>query len=148
MAGSPTVEGLAVAALLADATVAGLVVAEVYAGEVPSEFPVPFVVLRDEEEKPAWQHQKARTETHRVRCRSYAASGSVAGEDNPAEAIANACERVLDFNDIVAQIAGAVPLVLLFEDRTRFVSQYPSKLGERVYVVELTWRVVFQRTLT
>jgi hypothetical protein len=141
--------GAVVGLLRADATLTALVAARsVHADQEPPEALLPLVVVTDSEDKPAWQNDKARKEIHNLTVTIRAVESSTPGGRNPAEAIADRVETLLDWTD--PAVSGVLPNGMLKFERCPRVRTPEPRRGpndEIVVKVVITWEVHFERNL-
>ena len=140
-----TVLGSIVGQINASPAVRALLPGGAYAAETPQENAVPpSCVLAEGQDDPAWLTPAAfgswRLESHQVLARCYAAATGTVAAGNPAELLADAVEAAIDWSDM--GMPGTVTIGVPRKSRqfAREVARSPA--DERVYLVELTWRVV------
>jgi hypothetical protein len=139
-ASESTVQGAVVDLLLADAALNALVPqASIYGGEAIPEAQLPFVVVHASDTVRRWITTTNRLETTQLRVEVYATGATTPGQENPAEVIARAVERVLGWQDL--PIAGTVPIRV--EQRSHTLTEERKRSGAkaRVWKVSLAWEV-------
>jgi hypothetical protein len=144
-----SVGGAAVALLRASAAVTALVPAtHVYGGQEPQEVRLPYVVVEDTEGDSDWITEGAALEKHRLKVTVYAPAAAPVAQGqpppaNPADAIADACDDALKWEDLA--LAGTTPLWLIRGKRVRAVQKKGAPDAERVYKVELNFSLAVER---
>lgn len=135
-----TVAGSVVDLLLADGTLAGLVPqGSIFSGDLPPEYPLPFVWVSARDSTSRWITTTNRLETTVLRVEVYATGASAAGQPNPAEALAARVEQVLGWSDL--PIPGTVPIRFEQKSHTLTEERKRSSAKARVYRVEMRWEV-------
>jgi hypothetical protein len=151
MAGSPTVTGAVYTLLANDATLQGLAPSGVWLDEVPSEDPLPHVVLRHRGETPRYTSELPVLEATAFLVECYASRDPTAAPSQAAhpaeacEALARAVKDALDRAPLNVTGAGSVSLV-----RTRYRLSLDPRRGpddERVYRADLEYSATVQRNL-
>lgn len=140
-----TVQGAVVRLLAADAALAALVPGGVYGGSTPEEKSLPFLLVKDAEDKHQWITEFSRIETHRVTVTAWAKSGGVAGGDHPAESVMARVEAVLNWQDLA--IPNTVPVRFRQTKHAFNVEGKRAPDKERVGKSVRSWEVVFERVL-
>jgi hypothetical protein len=136
-----SVLGAVIAQINASAGVLALLPQGAYAGETPQENVVPpSCVLKDTQDDPLWLTPAWRQESHRVTALCYAATGATVGAKNPADALADMVEGAVDWT--LLNLPGTLTIGVPRKLRNFAKEVKLSPAGQRVWVVELTWRVV------
>ena len=140
-----TVAGAVVDLLLADAALYGLVGNSVFSGDLPPEYPLPFIWVSARDASTRWVTTANRFETTELRIEVYATGAAAAGLPNPAEAIAGGVERVLNTGGVAGWQDLPIPNTtpIRFEQKQHTLSEDAKRARDksRVYKVVMTWTV-------
>lgn len=150
MAFNVNLQGQVVNRLLASAGVLALVgPLGVMGGLIPEEARVPWLAVIDRSERATWHSVTSRIEVHTVEITAYAPAADPPTlltdppRQTPAEAIMDAAEQAIDWQELFAEGVPGVNALIRVErrDRTRQTEKARGVRVRRVQRAEATWEI-------